>query len=91
MKEINQTCGDCVFFRRDPTAKIDRNSPMFAIRKAVLGEGAIKAEDGGSAEPPVYGKCKAEYDSGHYDFGTTSDMPVCRATDELGGPLFKRK
>lgn len=91
MKEINQTCGDCVFFRRDPTAKIDRNSPMFAIRKAVLGEGAIKAEDGGSAEPPVYGKCKAEVGGRRYDFGTTSDMPVCRAKEKHGATLFKHK
>ena len=54
-------------------------------------EAAIAAEDGGSAEPPEYGKCKAEFSEGHYDFGTTSDMPVCRATDERGATLFKHK
>ncbi|VVA44247.1 hypothetical protein CANDROIZ_500006 [Candidatus Roizmanbacteria bacterium] len=89
---MKENCGNCIWFKGEPTTSINPNAPVAKEQeiKQTIGE---KIALRGGSRPPVYGKCKAVFQDANnetqaYDFGTFSSSN-CTATDDLGYKLFR--
>lgn len=91
MKEI---CGNCFWFRPEPTTPIDPNAPIIKSREAGKTRAQRVVESGGRS-PIVYGQCVAEYvDIGgkiQVTYGGMLSVSCCTAIDDNGLDLFQSK